>query len=226
MRSKTLLSLSLAALVGTGWFLTRDRSEPPRPGDTYAVVSAAFEQSSDERRLYRRFAALADEGDPLALKWVLDRVAYYQGPDEEADIARYLEAVVQGHAQDARFTSVARRLEIFAHWAGATRVCEIGMRWRAKGAHAEAMPGLLASLSELLLQLEREREAKQCLEQLVQEYATSKEAPNAKGTLFRLNKLRPGMAAPDFEAVDVDGESFRLSDYGGRVVLLDFWGFW
>jgi len=32
--------------------------------------------------------------------------------------------------------------------------------------------------------------------------------------------------APDFPAVDTNGESFRLSDYRGQVVMLDFWGFW
>jgi hypothetical protein len=31
---------------------------------------------------------------------------------------------------------------------------------------------------------------------------------------------------PEFEAVDVDGAAFRLSDYRGKVVMLDFWGFW
>ena len=35
-----------------------------------------------------------------------------------------------------------------------------------------------------------------------------------------------GGTPPDFEAKDVDGASFKLSDYRGKVVMLDFWGFW
>ena len=35
-----------------------------------------------------------------------------------------------------------------------------------------------------------------------------------------------GNLAPDFEAKDVEGKAFKLSDYRGKVVLLDFWGFW
>lgn len=35
-----------------------------------------------------------------------------------------------------------------------------------------------------------------------------------------------GNRAPDFEAKDVLGQSFKLSDYRGKVVVLDFWGFW
>lgn len=35
-----------------------------------------------------------------------------------------------------------------------------------------------------------------------------------------------GNLAPDFEVKDVEGKSFKLSDYRGKVVLIDFWGFW
>jgi hypothetical protein len=35
-----------------------------------------------------------------------------------------------------------------------------------------------------------------------------------------------GRLAPELEGEDVDGKPFRLSDYRGKVVALDFWGFW
>lgn len=35
--------------------------------------------------------------------------------------------------------------------------------------------------------------------------------------------LRPGYAPPDFTFQDMDGKTHRLSDYRGKVVLLDFW---
>lgn len=38
--------------------------------------------------------------------------------------------------------------------------------------------------------------------------------------------LRAGHAAPDFSFVDLDGRTRKLSDYRGKVVLLDFWGTW
>jgi len=44
--------------------------------------------------------------------------------------------------------------------------------------------------------------------------------------LFRLEHLCLGCPAPDFESEDVDGNVFKLSDYRGKVTLIDFWGFW
>jgi hypothetical protein len=35
-----------------------------------------------------------------------------------------------------------------------------------------------------------------------------------------------GRPAPEIEGVDLDGVPFQLSDYRGRVVLLDFWANW
>jgi hypothetical protein len=32
--------------------------------------------------------------------------------------------------------------------------------------------------------------------------------------------------APEIEGEDQDGVAFKLSDYRGKVVLLDFWGNW
>jgi hypothetical protein len=48
----------------------------------------------------------------------------------------------------------------------------------------------------------------------------------AEGFLFELDHLQLGMQAPDFEATDENGVKFKLSDYKGKVVVVDFWGNW
>jgi len=35
-----------------------------------------------------------------------------------------------------------------------------------------------------------------------------------------------GKKAPEISGPDTDGVKFKLSDYKGKVVLLDFWGNW
>ncbi len=48
-------------------------------------------------------------------------------------------------------------------------------------------------------------------------------AEKAKAELFELRQLFAGKEAPDIEGEDQDGKRFKLSDYRGKVVLLDFW---
>ncbi len=48
----------------------------------------------------------------------------------------------------------------------------------------------------------------------------------AKDALFEIEHLQVGCAAPEIAGVDVEGVPFKLGDYRGKVVLLDFWGFW
>ena len=44
--------------------------------------------------------------------------------------------------------------------------------------------------------------------------------------LNKLSTLQPGQPAPDFTLHDLDGQSVSLSQFKGKVVLLDFWASW
>ena len=40
------------------------------------------------------------------------------------------------------------------------------------------------------------------------------------------SRVAVGKVAPEIEGPDIDGTNFKLSDYRGNVVMLDFWGDW
>ena len=48
----------------------------------------------------------------------------------------------------------------------------------------------------------------------------------AKLELYDLNNLTVGSVAPEITGTDFDKVDFKLSDYRGKVVMLDFWGQW
>lgn len=48
----------------------------------------------------------------------------------------------------------------------------------------------------------------------------------AAATKDKIDIVKEGAKAPDFELVDLNGEKHRLKDYEGQGVLLNFWGTW
>ena len=48
----------------------------------------------------------------------------------------------------------------------------------------------------------------------------------AAAELNEIHNLAVGKTTPEIEGVDLDSVAFKLSDYRGKVVLLDFWGNW
>lgn len=48
----------------------------------------------------------------------------------------------------------------------------------------------------------------------------------ATGAIFEMENLAIGQEAPDIAGKDLDGVEFKLSEYRGKVVVIDFWGDW
>jgi hypothetical protein len=75
------------------------------------------------------------------------------------------------------------------------------------------------------------KEAEQLLDQIKAKYGDVRYGDEplgdkVAGERFELLHLSLGKPAPEIEGEDVDGKKFKLSDYRGKVVLLDFWGNW
>ena len=51
-------------------------------------------------------------------------------------------------------------------------------------------------------------------------------AQKAEKEIFEIEHLAVGEEAPEIEGEDIAGVAFKLSDYRGKVVMLDFWGDW
>ncbi|MBT4693868.1 MAG: redoxin domain-containing protein [Planctomycetaceae bacterium] len=73
--------------------------------------------------------------------------------------------------------------------------------------------------------------AEKLYQQVVDEYADvsylrGNLGDRAAGALFATKNIAIGKVAPEITAEDIDGVKFKLSDYRGKVVVLDFWGDW
>jgi hypothetical protein len=105
----------------------------------------------------------------------------------------------------------------------------MALAWEAKGKFAQAGYRQSEDTDKLA------SEAENAFELIVKDYADCPRLNRehgrslgdlAKQELFELRNLRVGKEAPDIEGEDLDQKKFKLSDYRGKVVVLDFWGDW
>ena len=71
-----------------------------------------------------------------------------------------------------------------------------------------------------------EANLKKIVDEVRLEEVLGKTASRVKSYLGAIENLQIGNQAPDFEAVDLNGKTIKLSDFKDKVILLDFWATW
>jgi thiol-disulfide isomerase/thioredoxin len=186
-----------------------------------------------------RFLALAEKhpGDPAAVDALVKAAGLGAGESPASEKA--LALMEKKHVKDVRLAVVMPDLT-FSKWPGADAFVRavlekspsreargqaaycLAHRQREKAAFELSGPGAdkASADAEALFRLVAEKYA---------------DLPHPKrGTLgewavpalAELQRLAVGRVAPEIEGEDGDVKRFKLSDYRGKVVVLDFWGHW
>ncbi len=173
------------------------------------------------------FEAAGTESAAGAWTWVW-RLALELGRPEEANEA--LEVLVHDHLSSPVLAEVADQLRYQRDGAARAGAVSALRTIREGSPLAPVKAAAQFSLSAQLLGSADETEKAEARELLLELRDRLAEAgpwkERAARVLFELERLQVGMIAPDFEAVDQDGVKWKLSDYRGKVVILDFWGIW
>ncbi len=191
----------------------------------------------------RRIFAVADAhpGDAAALEglvWVVRTAAALQTRDARRHRDAAL-AKLESYVTKPEFANACPTLMRTASAAGDKLLAAAAKDAKdvdLKGLAALALGFSLAKQSEesplgSAEQLKLGREAEEQLDRVIKQFANvvyqeSTLGERAKAELHRLRALSKGRAAREIEGVDLDGQPLKLSDYKGKVVLLDFWANW
>jgi hypothetical protein len=188
------------------------------------------EHRPDPKQFAARFLAIADanpktEAAARALVWVVTRA-------QDAELTRpAFERLAADHSASPHLAKACGRLQsVRGAW-----VDEALEQLVDRSASADVRGQALMTLALRALQAEytgskrTSKQAEELLEQVIRDYADAgggKLKQRAERELFELRNLAIGKVAPDIQGEDLDGVRFQLSDYRGKVVVLDFWGNW
>jgi hypothetical protein len=186
-----------------------------------------------------RFMKLAEENakDPVAvdaLIWVATRA---RGTPESG---KALDVLLKDHVTSPKLGPVCQSL-MYSPDPEADRLLRSLMEKNpSHEVQAQACYSLASRLKEHAQEAAQDKrpdadkltkESEELFERVIQKFGNVKHfrgtlADAAKGDLFEMRNLSIGKKAPEIEGEDIEGKKFKLSDYRGKVVVLDFWGNW
>ena len=184
------------------------------------------EKYPDAEAYARRFVAFAGAApdDPAAvdaLVWVARRTRQGEAHDQA------LRLLSGRHVGDEK---IADALPMLAY-SGSAAVPDTLRTIAEKSPNRKVRGQALFALAQYHKDRDKEAEAERGFEEVAAKYAdvasysgTLGEA--ARANLHEIRDLAIGKVAPEIEGEDVDGKRFKLSEYRGKVVVLDFWGDW
>lgn len=148
--------------------------------------------------------------------------------EDEAAMEETLKEMVASHLDSPRVEEMAVAASSAGPHAGLDALLrQIGEKSPHRGAKAAARLGLgQRLLNGGSAKADRAADGRRLLESVAKDFADTPYAKPAEGKLFEMTHLQIGKVVPDFEAKDQDGKAFKLSDYRGTVLVVDFWGFW
>lgn len=221
-----LLGLSTALL----------RAEEKDPAAKLAALQKRLEESKagyvEKYRAFRpAFEELAreHEGDEAALTahlWLL-RQTWWQRQDgtmEEAAQA-IVDHVVATYPDSRQLARIGEYRYVLA----SEKRREVFERIRKLTPHDEVRAAMIYAMA----QEQGAPDRRELLEALVEKYGKVRYRETTYGDVADAHlhphpqeALAVGKLAPEIVGADVDGKRFKLSEYRGKVVVLDFWGHW
>lgn len=174
-----------------------------------------------------KYQALAEraKGTPAAADALIEVFALAQRTQKKAEARQAVETLVADHLDAPVMERLANSLRYADNLIGKDlcRTTLEAVREKSPVPAAKAAAIFVGAAQNLGRDAEASRTA---FLRIIKEFKETPYAARADKFLFEIDHLQVGMTAPDFEATDEKGQKYKLSDFRGKVTVIDFWGFW
>ncbi|MFY9345893.1 MAG: hypothetical protein WAT39_25600 [Planctomycetota bacterium] len=199
--------------------------QAPEPGK--AVPAIAMRPDFDKVVAQAKAAAAEYAGTADAPPFL---VFVVQTSSKKEDRIEALDALTEKHVDHAAVAELAPMLQFMAQVASPERAKVYAERL-AKSANADVRGwALFAGHRETIEKADVAGDAYKAAKAELAKVAELASDERLKGeiqdAIVTREKFGIGNVAPDIEGEDLDGVAFKLSDYKGKVIFLDFWGDW
>jgi len=184
--------------------------------------------NSPIKRYWPRFEAMSKAGEGRATLWLVDHIKEnrdVRSKERGAVLTPLFQSIIDNHADAEWFTSAVKSLNANKKYVGIEESVAM-LDKAAKTAKSDnAKAASLFFAANILADSDPAR-AEKLMAEIGEKYSNT-----VYGTAARASKATPedsevGKVAPTFVGETIDGFQFSIEDYRGKVVALDFYGFW
>lgn len=194
-----------------------------------------------------KFRALAEQRSGKsaaipALSWMINNGAMSFPPSPDNGGAWALQQLTKNHAADPQIAKAFGDMQFAATMLERKTVDQLvdevlkqnkdddaraaALFTRGLLQYNDAKPSLMGAKPSAEAAKTARDNAVKTFSQLQEKFGDTEYAKNAENYVFEIKNLQIGMKAPDIVGKSPTGETVRLSQFHGQVVVLDFWGFW
>ncbi|MBL6757189.1 MAG: hypothetical protein ISQ11_12320 [Planctomycetes bacterium] len=186
-----------------------------------------------EPDFWPRFNEAAAQGSTRAQMWCVEH--YVPGDavpkaQQESDFTRRIVTLLTDasapHEKLPRAVMMRSRGDAMAQETTDALLVMIGQLASSQDVAAEAAYNRATLVDDRRGTLEERKPALDRYRAVAAAYPETKYGQRANGQVFKVERLQLGMTAPEIVGKDIDGNDMKLSDFKGKVTVLDFWGFW
>ncbi len=203
----------------------------------YQSLEAAYRAVADDRDevadLVERFVAGAEQhaGTEAAVPF-LTWIVLHGVPDVRA-VDNALATISEEHTKSPDVGPVVERVPHLASLLGRESAMRTLGRFAEGAAHPEIQARVLFERGRMVLGQPADAVSADQRDQALEDIAQAKKLTKDKTLRAEMRAFDTtergfgtGDVAPEIAGLDINGVPFRLSDYRGKVVVLDFWGDW
>ncbi|MCR9246251.1 MAG: hypothetical protein NXI31_14565 [bacterium] len=206
----------------------KERREAAKKMKAGGKQARAISMRPDYSGLRGKFLAAADEFQGDAPRFLVPALNLSNGAD---DYRMLITRIVDNHLDSPEVGSLGRMLGYLDRMVDEEFKAAVVKKVKAHGKNAGLMGWITFQEHEPTFRSKSPKSdefvaAKAIVSKAVKAADQEMLTRQYEQLMTEQEKFGIGMAAPDISGIDLDGVSFKLSDYKGKVVFLDFWGDW
>ncbi len=203
-------------------------------GEFGDALASGLEWEKTAEAFRPKYLELAKTGDPDAKRWILEN-ANWKLAAKDKDLARrqtaLLDELLQKHGETWRAEALEQPIgELWWIPHQRSALVECVDRYLKSSTYKPGRAAVAIQLADAIFGQPRNAEDQNRAERLyrlaAQETMRKRDREQTALRLSALKRQRIGKLAADIVGKDVDGRALTLSDLRGKIVVLEFWGFW